>query len=74
MLFHPGSASPSPLRRSFRKKTVKVEDEHQLCPHCRRKFGPKAFDRHVGWCGEKARRLQVSPTKDLVALAKLHAR
>ncbi len=26
------------------------------------------------WCAEKSRRLQVSPTKDLVALAKLHAR
>ncbi len=33
--------SPSPLRRSFRKKTVKVEDDHKECPHCRRKFGPK---------------------------------
>ena len=88
--------SPSPLRRSFRKKTVKIEDEFKECPHCQRKFGPKVsrictttfytgtngseliysqpFDRHVEWCGEKSRRLQASPTKDLVALAKLHAR
>jgi hypothetical protein len=32
------------------------------------------FDRHVAWCEEKAKRLQDSPNKDLLALAKLHAR
>ena len=34
----------------------------------------QAYDRHVAWCEEKTRRLQTSPTKDMVALAKLHAR
>ncbi|KAH8234480.1 hypothetical protein KR038_011921 [Drosophila bunnanda] len=24
------------------------------CPHCERSFNPKAFDRHVEWCKEKA--------------------
>nr|XP_016929106.1 serine-rich adhesin for platelets isoform X3 [Drosophila suzukii] len=24
------------------------------CPHCERTFNPKAFDRHVEWCKEKA--------------------
>ena len=34
----------------------------------------QAYDRHVEWCEEKSRRMQCSPTKDMVALAKLHAR
>ena len=34
----------------------------------------QAYDRHVIWCEEKGKRLQTSPDKDMVALAKLHAR
>ena len=34
----------------------------------------QAYDRHVQWCMEKSRRLQVSPKKDLAAIAKLQAR
>ena len=32
------------------------------------------FDRHVAWCAEKMRRMSNSPKKDMLALAKLHAR
>ena len=55
-------------------KIVKPEDEFQECPSCSRKFGPKAYDRHVQWCMEKARRISNSPKKDLEALAKLQTR
>ena len=55
-------------------KIVKPEDEFQECPSCSRKFGPKAYDRHVTWCMEKARRISNSPKKDLEALAKLQTR
>ena len=34
----------------------------------------KPYDRHVAWCEEKARRLQDSPKKDMIALAKLQVR
>lgn len=27
----------------------------ELCPHCERSFGIKAYDRHVEWCKEKSR-------------------
>lgn len=60
--------------KSPKKKPAKPEDEFQKCPTCSRKFGPKAYDRHVTWCSEKARRMQDSPKKDMAALAKLHAR
>jgi len=65
---------PSNIPTPVRKKSAKPEDDCQTCPHCTRKFGHKAFDRHVAWCEEKGKRLQTSPTKDMVALAKLHAR
>ena len=63
--------SPKPARK---KKSLHPEDEFQTCPHCSRKFGPKPYDRHVKWCEEKAMRVQDSPNKDLLAMAKLHAR
>ena len=34
----------------------------------------QAFDRHVKWCTEKARRMQTSPKKDMEAIAKLKTR
>ena len=34
----------------------------------------QAYDRHVKWCMEKARRLQTSPPKDMEALARVQAR
>lgn len=27
----------------------------EVCPHCERSFGLKAYDRHVEWCKEKSR-------------------
>jgi len=57
-----------------KKKIVKPEDEFQQCPSCQRKFGDKAYDRHVKWCMEKARRLQTSPPKDVEAIARVEAR
>ncbi|XP_059081605.1 uncharacterized protein LOC131879334 [Tigriopus californicus] len=67
--------SPKPAcERQPKRKSVKPEDVLKECPHCSRKFGPKPYDRHVQWCEEKSSRLQDSPNKDLVALAKLHAR
>ena len=64
------SRSPSVVK----KKSTRIEDEFKKCPHCGRKFGPKPYDRHVKWCEEKNLRMQDSPKKDLLALAKLHAR
>eukprot|EP00095_Tigriopus_kingsejongensis_P009735 maker-scaffold429_size173697-snap-gene-0.32 protein:Tk09735 transcript:maker-scaffold429_size173697-snap-gene-0.32-mRNA-1 annotation:"hypothetical protein KGM_04049" len=67
--------SPKPLsERPLKKKSVKPEDDLKECPQCHRKFGHKPYDRHVQWCEEKSLRLQDSPNKDLVALAKLQAR
>ena len=37
-------------------------------------FWTQAFDDHVKWCEEKARRLQDAPKKDHEALAKLNLR
>lgn len=46
-------ASPeTPLqRRSLRKPSLNPINE--VCPHCGRSFGSRAFDRHVEWCAEK---------------------
>lgn len=45
------------------------------CPHCGRSFGPKAYDRHVEWCKEKARiaNSQYNPSVN-VAKERLQAR
>ncbi|KAM8713257.1 hypothetical protein ACLKA7_013552 [Drosophila subpalustris] len=39
--------------RSRVRRSVK-EPATDKCPHCERSFNPKAFDRHVEWCKEKA--------------------
>eukprot|EP00092_Neocalanus_flemingeri_P003451 GFUD01003700.1.p1 GENE.GFUD01003700.1~~GFUD01003700.1.p1 ORF type:complete len:675 (-),score=150.66 GFUD01003700.1:636-2660(-) len=57
-----------------KKKPTKPEDNYQTCEYCQRKFCPNAFDRHVEFCKEKSNRLQTSPTKDMIAQAKLLAR
>jgi len=57
-----------------KKKILKPEDEFQQCQTCQRKFGDKAYDRHVKWCMEKARRLQTSPPKDIEAVARQQKR
>lgn len=39
-------------RRSIR---VKPNPINEVCPHCGRSFGSRAFDRHVDWCAEKSK-------------------
>jgi len=64
----------TPKSTPKKKKPTKPEDNYQTCDYCNRKFCQNAFDRHVEFCREKATRLQTSPTKDMVAQAKLMAR
>jgi len=64
----------TPKSTPKKKKPSKPEDNYQTCDYCQRKFCPNAYDRHVEFCKEKATRLQTSPTKDMVAQAKLLAR
>nr|XP_040580785.1 uncharacterized protein LOC121129167 [Lepeophtheirus salmonis] len=65
---------PKPLTPLIQKKVVKPPDEFLICKYCGRKFGYKAFDRHESWCEERSKRMQLSPNKDMVALAKLQMR
>merc|ERR1719350_89939 len=67
-------APATPKSAPKKKKPTKPEDNYKLCEYCERKFCPNAFDRHVEFCREKSNRLQTSPTKDMVAQAKLLAR
>lgn len=50
--------------------------DNERCPSCDRKFGPKAYDRHVEWCKEKKahQRIQNSPANVLLAKERLEAR
>ncbi|XP_017838352.1 uncharacterized protein LOC108596769 isoform X3 [Drosophila busckii] len=56
----PAAAGAPPLARdrmrssdrSLARRIQGVASER--CPHCERSFNPKAFDRHVEWCKEKA--------------------
>ncbi|XP_046866330.1 formin-J isoform X4 [Drosophila willistoni] len=43
-----------PKRSSDRPKRSIKDTASDRCPHCDRTFNPKAFDRHVEWCKEKA--------------------
>ncbi|XP_068144518.1 LOW QUALITY PROTEIN: serine-rich adhesin for platelets [Drosophila tropicalis] len=43
-----------PKRSSDRLKRSIKDTASDRCPHCDRTFNPKAFDRHVEWCKEKA--------------------
>eukprot|EP00090_Calanus_glacialis_P046676 TRINITY_DN9282_c0_g1_i1.p1 TRINITY_DN9282_c0_g1~~TRINITY_DN9282_c0_g1_i1.p1 ORF type:complete len:677 (+),score=131.32 TRINITY_DN9282_c0_g1_i1:45-2075(+) len=72
----PGENKAQGTPKAARKKTkpTKPEDNYKTCEYCQRKFCPNAFDRHVEFCKEKANRLQTSPTKDMIAQAKLLAR
>ncbi|XP_017077815.1 uncharacterized protein LOC108112470 isoform X4 [Drosophila eugracilis] len=50
----PPAASAAPLvRERSMAKRIKAP-ACDRCPHCDRTFNPKAFDRHVEWCKEKA--------------------
>ncbi|XP_070134134.1 uncharacterized protein [Drosophila bipectinata] len=48
----PAAAPPAPRERSLAKRIKAPACDR--CPHCDRSFNPKAFDRHVEWCKEKA--------------------
>ncbi|KAI8039996.1 hypothetical protein M5D96_007421 [Drosophila gunungcola] len=48
----PPTAAPLVRERSLAKRIKAPACDR--CPHCDRSFNPKAFDRHVEWCKEKA--------------------
>ncbi|XP_064538025.1 uncharacterized protein LOC135428140 isoform X2 [Drosophila montana] len=54
---HPPAAAPAapaaaaPTRSIAKRLKDSASDR---CPHCERSFNPKAYDRHVEWCKEKA--------------------
>ncbi|XP_017124499.1 mucin-5AC isoform X7 [Drosophila elegans] len=48
----PPTAAPIVRERSLAKRIKAPACDR--CPHCDRSFNPKAFDRHVEWCKEKA--------------------
>ncbi|XP_075980643.1 uncharacterized protein LOC142979544 isoform X3 [Anticarsia gemmatalis] len=56
--------TPKPKPQSVRSAITKVNKpmaELQRCPHCKRAFGMRAFERHVEWCGDKAKILPAAP-------------
>lgn len=42
-------------RRSMRKQMQTLGAINEVCPHCGRTFGTRAYDRHVDWCAEKCK-------------------
>ncbi|XP_059052581.1 repetitive organellar protein [Achroia grisella] len=70
--------TPKPKTQSIRSAITKPMAELQKCPYCARAFGPRAFERHVEWCADKAKILPVAPTAPPPHLAdaklRLHAR
>ncbi|KAM3965768.1 uncharacterized protein ACR2FA_000093 isoform 2-T2 [Aphomia sociella] len=70
--------TPKPKPQSVRSAITKPMTELQKCPYCQRAFGPRAFERHVEWCADKAKILPVAPSAPPPALAdakqRLHAR
>ncbi|KAJ2945664.1 hypothetical protein O0L34_g497 [Tuta absoluta] len=63
----PATAKPVPKAKTPSVKHVikgaKPQAELQSCPHCCRKFGQRAFERHVEWCADKAKILPAAPTQ-----------
>lgn len=65
------SLTRSTLRASKRNSGPTPE----VCPHCERSFGIKAYDRHVEWCKEKSRLNNTNMTADQhLAKERLQAR
>lgn len=68
----------SPAQDHFVTKPVKratLAPVSELCPHCDRSFGIKAYDRHVEWCKEKSRLKNPGTTRQLsIAKERLEAR
>ncbi|XP_055705988.1 uncharacterized protein LOC129803439 isoform X2 [Phlebotomus papatasi] len=58
----------SNIGTSGRKRAI-APPQAEKCPHCERTFGMRAYDRHVEWCGEKAKLLDKS-TSPTVSAAK----
>ncbi|XP_016947020.1 uncharacterized protein LOC108022546 isoform X10 [Drosophila biarmipes] len=50
----PPAAAAAPLVRERSLARRIKAPACDRCPHCERTFNPKAFDRHVEWCKEKA--------------------
>ncbi|XP_064116739.1 filaggrin-like isoform X6 [Macrobrachium nipponense] len=44
-----------------------IPSDYVQCPQCERHFGPKAADRHIEWCKEKATRMPRSPANTQAA-------
>ncbi|XP_037717950.1 uncharacterized protein LOC119552181 isoform X5 [Drosophila subpulchrella] len=49
----PAAPAAPPVRERSLARRIKAP-ACDRCPHCERTFNPKAFDRHVEWCKEKA--------------------
>ncbi|KOB75483.1 Uncharacterized protein OBRU01_07437 [Operophtera brumata] len=55
--------TPKPKPHSVRNAITKPTAELQKCPHCKRNFGVRAFERHVEWCADKAKILPAAPVQ-----------
>nr|XP_013189798.1 unnamed protein product [Amyelois transitella] len=55
--------APKPKQQSVRTAITKPTSDLQRCPHCSRAFGPRAFERHVEWCADKAKILPAAPAQ-----------
>ena len=56
------------------KDVIKTDSTPIFCSVTHLENFFQAYDRHVKWCMEKARRLQTSPPKDLEAIARQQKR
>ncbi|XP_069965212.1 pneumococcal serine-rich repeat protein isoform X2 [Bactrocera oleae] len=66
------------MRSSERSLAKRIQPPPaEQCPHCERCFGPKAYDRHVEWCKEKALQASIkhtTKTEQNLAKERLEAR
>lgn len=73
-----GSFTRDRMRSSERSLAKRIQPPPaEQCPHCERCFGPKAYDRHVEWCKEKALQAsikQTTKTEQNLAKERLEAR
>nr|XP_036231547.1 homeobox protein 5 isoform X3 [Bactrocera oleae] len=73
-----GSFTRDRMRSSERSLAKRIQPPPaEQCPHCERCFGPKAYDRHVEWCKEKALQASIkhtTKTEQNLAKERLEAR
>ncbi|XP_011206917.2 serine-rich adhesin for platelets isoform X6 [Bactrocera dorsalis] len=73
-----GSFTRDRMRSSDRSLAKRIQPPPaEQCPHCERCFGPKAYDRHVEWCKEKALQASIkhtAKTEQNLAKERLEAR